>query len=139
VDWFVTTLTKTPGHAPADTIATAAIINQLETPGGVDQVAQQLLEARKKDPQAQLFPEITASIVGQDYMRDGDLKSAIAGFEIGRTSLSELRRRKRQPRRSVFKEWTERTRPAAWRESISSARFSHHASIVLDRHRRVPC
>ena len=82
VDWFVTTLTKTPGHAPADTIATAAIINQLETPGGVDQVAQQLVEARKKDPQAQLFPEITASIVGQDYMREGDLKLAIAVLKL---------------------------------------------------------
>src|SRR6266480_38701 len=32
VDWFVTTLVKTPGHAPADTVASAAILNQLETP-----------------------------------------------------------------------------------------------------------
>jgi len=34
VDWFVTTLIKTPGHAPADTVASAAIINQIRTPGG---------------------------------------------------------------------------------------------------------
>src|SRR6266566_2255698 len=34
VDWFVTTLIKTPGHAPADTVASAAILNQIETPEG---------------------------------------------------------------------------------------------------------
>src|SRR5438128_1950704 len=56
VDWFVTTLTKTPGHAPADTVASAAILNQIEMPGGVAQVTQQLMEARRTDPQAQLFP-----------------------------------------------------------------------------------
>src|SRR5438045_5222516 len=57
VDWFVTTLNKTPGHAPADTVASAAILNQLETPEGVVQVTQQLIEARRKDPEAQLWPE----------------------------------------------------------------------------------
>lgn len=82
VDWFVTTLVKTPGHAPADTVASAAVINQLQTAGGVDQVAQQLTEARKKDPQAQLFPEISAGIVGFDYMREGDLKSAIEVLKL---------------------------------------------------------
>jgi dienelactone hydrolase/Tfp pilus assembly protein PilF len=89
VDWFVTTLIKTPGHAPADTIACATTINQLQMPGGVDQVTQQLTEARQKDPQAQLFPEITASIVGQDYMREGDLKSAIAVLKLVRLAYPD--------------------------------------------------
>src|SRR5947207_1565149 len=75
VQWFVTTLIKTPGHAPADTIACATTINQLQMPGGADQMTKQLTEARKKDPQTQLFPEITASIIGQDFMRAGDTKS----------------------------------------------------------------
>jgi len=82
VNWFVTTLIKTPGHAPADTIASAEIINELQIPSRADQIAQQLTEARSKDPQAQLFPEITASIVGQDFMRDGDVKSGIDVFEL---------------------------------------------------------
>jgi dienelactone hydrolase len=82
VDWFVTTLIKTPGHAPADTITSGAIINQLQMPGGAEQVTQQLIEARKTDPQAQLFPEITAGIVGADYMRAGDLKSAIEVMKL---------------------------------------------------------
>src|SRR5881398_2440737 len=60
VDWFVTTLITTPGHAPADTLASASTINEIQTPGGVAKVTQQLIEAQKTDPQAQLFPEITA-------------------------------------------------------------------------------
>jgi tetratricopeptide (TPR) repeat protein len=81
VDWFIRTLIKTPGHAPADSVACAATINQLQA-GGADQVAQRLAEARKKDPHAQLFPEITAGIIGFDYMREGDLKSAIAVLKL---------------------------------------------------------
>jgi pimeloyl-ACP methyl ester carboxylesterase len=82
VHWFDTTLIKTPGHAPADTLAAASLLNQLQTPGGAAQIKEQLLEARKKDAQAQLFPEISASIVGQDFMRESDAKSAIEVFEL---------------------------------------------------------
>jgi dienelactone hydrolase len=82
VDWFVTTLIKTPGHAPAQSLAAVASLNQLETEGGAAQVTQQLLEARRRDPQAQLFPEITASIVGADYLRDGDAKAAIEVLKL---------------------------------------------------------
>jgi dienelactone hydrolase len=77
VDWFVTTLIKTPGHAPADTVASAAVINQIRTPGGVAQVTQQLMDARRRDPEAQLFPEITVSTIGQDHMRAGEPKLAV--------------------------------------------------------------
>src|SRR5438477_1817306 len=77
VDWFVTTLIKTPGHAPADTVASASVINQIQMPGGVAQVTQQLIEARRRDPDAQLFPEVTVSTIGQDQMRAGEPKSAV--------------------------------------------------------------
>jgi len=80
--WFVTTLVKTPGHAPADTVASASTINEIQTPGGITKVTQQLIEARKTDPNAQLFPEITVSIVGQDFMREGDVKSALDVFKL---------------------------------------------------------
>jgi dienelactone hydrolase len=82
VDWFVTTLLKTPGHAPAESIGAADTINRLETPGGAEQVTQQLIEARKTDPEAQLFPETTGGIVGADYMRAGDFKSAIEVMKL---------------------------------------------------------
>jgi len=72
VDWLVTTLIKTPGHAPADALASAAILNQLRTSEGVARVTQQLMEARRKDPQAQLFPEINVDIIGADHLRAGE-------------------------------------------------------------------
>ena len=77
VDWFVTTVIKTPGHAPADTVASASVINQIQMPGGVAQVTQQLIEARHNDPDAQLFPEISVSTIGQDHMRAGEPKLAV--------------------------------------------------------------
>jgi tetratricopeptide (TPR) repeat protein len=89
VDWFVTTLIKTPGHAPADSVACAATLNQLQILGGAGQVEQQLAEARKKDPLAQLFPEITASTIGQDFMRAGKTKSAIDVLRIVLTAYPD--------------------------------------------------
>jgi len=82
VNWFVTTLIKTPGHALADTVASAAILNQIELPGGVAQVTEQLMEARRKDPQVRLWPEVTVSIIGQNHMRAGETKAAIEIFEL---------------------------------------------------------
>ena len=72
VDWFVTTLIKTPGHAPADALASAAILNQLWTSEGVARVKQQLMEARQRDPQVQLWPEVNVDIIGEDHVREGE-------------------------------------------------------------------
>jgi hypothetical protein len=82
VDWFATTLIKTPGHAPADTVASASVINQIQMPGGVAKVTRQLIEVRRKDPAAQLFPEITVSSIGQDYMRAGTPKLAVEVLKL---------------------------------------------------------
>ncbi|HET6179640.1 MAG TPA: alpha/beta fold hydrolase [Candidatus Sulfotelmatobacter sp.] len=82
VQWFVTTLITMPGHAPADSLAAAALVNQLQIPGGAAQVKQQLVEARKKDPQAQLWPEVVGDIIGEDYQRVGDIKHAIETFQL---------------------------------------------------------
>ncbi|HEY4907737.1 MAG TPA: hypothetical protein VIH74_09815 [Candidatus Acidoferrum sp.] len=68
VDWFVTTLIKTPGHAIVDGVASAAILNLIDS-GGLDSARQQLLEARRKDPKAQLWPEVNVDIFGEDHMR----------------------------------------------------------------------
>ena len=80
--WFVTTLVKMPGHAPAETLAAASILNQLQIPGGATQVRQQLLEARGKDPRAQLWPEVAVDIIGAGYQRMGDIKNAIEIFKL---------------------------------------------------------
>jgi len=72
VDWFVTTLIRTPGHAPADTVASAAILTQIELPSGIASVTHQLLEAQGKDPRAQLWPEVNVDIIGEDHMREAN-------------------------------------------------------------------
>jgi pimeloyl-ACP methyl ester carboxylesterase len=82
VQWFVTTLIKTPGRAPADPLAAAAILNQLTIPGGALQVKQQLVEARRKDPKAQLWPEVSADIIGSGQLREGETKAAIDIFQV---------------------------------------------------------
>ncbi|HKE09158.1 MAG TPA: hypothetical protein VKB48_15120 [Candidatus Acidoferrum sp.] len=82
VDWFVTTLIKTPGHAPADSIAVMPILRQIEMPGGVAEVTRQLQEVRQKDPAAQLFPEITVDIIGADHLRVGEAKAALEVFQL---------------------------------------------------------
>jgi pimeloyl-ACP methyl ester carboxylesterase len=83
VQWFITTLIKTPGHAPADPLAAAAILNQLAVHGGAAQVTPQLMEARKRDPQAQLFPEVSLDIIASGFLlqaetdkKAGDLREA---------------------------------------------------------------
>lgn len=82
VQWFVTTLIKMPGHVPADSLAAASILNRLQTPGGAVQIKQLLLEARKRDAQAQLWPEAVVDIIGEDYQRVGDIKNAIEIFQL---------------------------------------------------------
>jgi dienelactone hydrolase len=82
VHWFVTTLTKTPGHAPADTVAAGPILNQLQNPTEIVQVTRQLMKARQKDSEAQLWSEAAVDIIGEDYQRVGDIKSAIEIFKL---------------------------------------------------------
>jgi pimeloyl-ACP methyl ester carboxylesterase len=84
VRWFESTLLKTPAPPIADTLASAEVLNQLNFGGiaGIAQVKQQLLEARKKDPQAQLFPEVSADSIGEDFQRDGDAKTALEVFKL---------------------------------------------------------
>lgn len=74
VDWFVTTLIRTPGHAPADAVASAAILNQIEVPSGIGRVTQQLMEARRKDPKMQLWPEVNVDILGEDHEREAEIE-----------------------------------------------------------------
>jgi len=82
VHWFVTTLIKTPGHAPADPIAAAPILNDVYFEGGAARAEQKLHEARQKDPQAQLWPEISMGIVGLHFLREKDAKSAIEVLKL---------------------------------------------------------
>jgi hypothetical protein len=88
VEWFASTLIKTPGYAPADPLAAGAIFNQLEMPGGVAQVTRQLTEARRTDPRAQLWPEVSLDIIGSDHMRQAEVEKS-----AGQLSESQVERK----------------------------------------------
>ena len=122
VDWFVTTLIKTPGHAPADTVASASVINQIQMPGGVAQVTQQLIEARRKDPDAQLFPEITVSTIGQDRMRASEPKSAVEVLKLVLLAYPNLLTRTRPWPKHIWqmgrRSWLDSTPKRHWLFSI---------------------
>jgi len=149
VDWFVTTLIRTPGHAPADTVASAAILNQVEMPGGVARVTQQLIEARQKDPKVGLWPEVNVDIIGEDHMREADaekkaghpreaemeMKVGIEIFKLNLLSLSGFGRCALQSRRCVLTSGREGAGAPVRRESVGHDRFSRSAVVVVVRHR----
>ncbi len=86
-DWYVTTLIKTPGHAPAtqDTVAMSEqvrVLNLIDTPGGPPKVATMLAEARQRDPKAVLFREDLVNTMGYERMGMGDLPAAIAIMKL---------------------------------------------------------
>jgi dienelactone hydrolase len=94
VDWFATTLIKTPGSAPPDNhnaavLPSAEILDQIEMPGGVAQVSQKLAEARKKDPKAEIFPEGLVNIIGYEHLQVADTKTAIEIFRLNVTAYPE--------------------------------------------------
>lgn len=81
VDWYVTTLIKTPGKAPAtenkvfipDNIQTLDMIDQ---PGGAEKVAE-TLATRRRGPKARPFDEMTVNIMGYEHIQAGDAKGAV--------------------------------------------------------------
>ncbi|HET7106411.1 MAG TPA: alpha/beta fold hydrolase [Candidatus Acidoferrum sp.] len=80
VDWYVQTLAKTPGTAPLNTARRGdppVILKLIDSPGGAQQAAQQLAEARKKDPHAELFDEGLVNAIGYEHLQEGDNKGAI--------------------------------------------------------------
>jgi len=80
-DWYVTTLIKTPGKAPApkEPAAVPAEVQTLNAidEGGAAKVEAQLQEARKRDPNAKLFDEALVNLMGYEHMLAGDIKGAV--------------------------------------------------------------
>jgi len=86
VDWYVTTLIKTPGQAPAaKPIAVpeaVQVLNLLDQPGGPAKVEQMLAERRKSDSNARLFDEAAVNLMGYERLQSGDMKGAIEIFKL---------------------------------------------------------
>jgi dienelactone hydrolase len=91
VDWYVTTLITTPGHAPVlkdvPTIPQESHnLELMEQPGGAAKVAKMLEEARRRDPKAVLFPESIANFMGYEHLQSGDRKGAIEILKLNATA-----------------------------------------------------
>lgn len=81
-DWYVTTLIKAPGHAPAtqDSVAMSEqvrALNLIDEPGGPAKVSAMLKETRQKDPKAVLFREDLVNAMGYERLQSGDVEDAI--------------------------------------------------------------
>jgi tetratricopeptide (TPR) repeat protein len=87
VDWYATTLVKTPGQAPVSKETAAVpkeieVLNLLDQPGGVPKAARMLEEARQQNPKATLFPEGQVNIMGYEHLQAGDIKGAMEIFKL---------------------------------------------------------
>jgi dienelactone hydrolase len=79
VDWYVTTLIRTPGRAPGASSDSAAfpfasILEEIEAHGGIASATQQLLRARSKDPKAQLWPWMVVNALAYDHLNGKETK-----------------------------------------------------------------
>ena len=87
VEWFRATLV---GGANGSAIASespapareSAVLSLIDQPGGPAKVAQQLAEARRRDPAAALFPEAIVNIIGYEHLKAGAVAHAIQVFEL---------------------------------------------------------
>jgi dienelactone hydrolase len=82
VDWYVTTLIKTPGQAPAPKNppalpAEVQVLDTIDQPGGAAKVEQTLATARLHDPKATLFSEAIVNVMGYEHLQSGDSQGAI--------------------------------------------------------------
>ena len=92
VDWYVTTLIKTPGQAPVARNAPAIpagikMLDVIDQPGGAQKAGQALADARQRDLKAVLFPEALVNILGYEHMQAGDVKGAVEIFKLNATAF----------------------------------------------------
>ncbi len=91
VDWYVTTLIRTPGKAPAAHDAPAIpaevrLLEELDRPGGPAKVGKMLEEARRQNPAATLFAEDIVNVMGYEHLLSGDTKGAIEILNLNVTA-----------------------------------------------------
>jgi hypothetical protein len=87
VDWFVTTLIRTPGRALAQKERAPISLNvalpqEMEQPGGAARVGERLMEARRKDPKTQWWPWVVGNVLGTDHLMARDNKLAIDLYKL---------------------------------------------------------
>ncbi len=89
VNWFDTTLTRPPVRMAANKENAArppSILETIDEPGGAAKAAQMLADARKRDPNANLFPEVIVNVIGYEHIQSGDTKGAIEIMKLNTTA-----------------------------------------------------
>jgi dienelactone hydrolase len=86
LEWYEAKLLRTFTADPPENLskpsASAEFWDVLTSPGGAAR-AQEILEAaKKKDPNASLFPEVAVNVLGYQYLQQGDTKTAIAVLQM---------------------------------------------------------
>src|SRR5262249_38977024 len=94
VDWYTTTLIKTPGQAPVTKNAPAIhqeikTVDLIDQPGGAEKVALTLADARRHDSKANLFPEAIVNIMGYEHIQAGDTKGAVEIMKLNATAYPD--------------------------------------------------
>jgi hypothetical protein len=92
VDWYVTTLIKTPGRAPIDKAswpasASTQVLSEIEAPGGPGKVERKLAAARRNDPNT--LSGNALNIMGYEHLQSGDTKGALAIMRLNVTAYPE--------------------------------------------------
>jgi dienelactone hydrolase len=87
VEWFETTLIKTPGSAPVTRKAGAMsaesrFLEMTDEPGGVSKAVIFFNEERKRDPKSAAIPEVMMNRMGYEHLHEGDTKGAIEIFKL---------------------------------------------------------
>lgn len=82
VDWFVTTLIKTPGSAPATRASASpsrapSILEIIDSPGGAGKVAEILASSRQNGSNSVPFSEGITNVLGYEHLTASDTKGAI--------------------------------------------------------------
>ena len=94
VDWYKTTLIKSPGRASANKEHWQAspqiqMLTLIDQPGGAQKAREKLEEARKHDAKAVLFSEVLVNITGYEHMQAGDVKGAIEILKLNADAFPE--------------------------------------------------
>lgn len=94
VDWYVTTLIKTPGKAPVAKTAPAIppevkTLDLIDQPGGAEKVGLTLADARKRDPHAKVFDETIVNFMGYEHIQAGDAKGAVEIMKLNTAAYPE--------------------------------------------------
>jgi dienelactone hydrolase len=91
VEWFETTLIKTPGRAPvtrkAGEMSTESrFLEMTDEPGGAVKAVNFFNDERKRNPKSALIREVMVNRIGYELLQEGDIKGAIEIFEANVTA-----------------------------------------------------